>query len=254
MTAWFVHKMRLTGAIVTIALYAFCATQIPATASTIHCSSHPCHEIVQSDADGSSALSRKTTTVAGSRPRSDGVDPRVTPGSWWQHPKSGLRLVVPRWPAGYMQSTYHPDHNGKFPKRHGRGQPVGRWPAFQEGKSLYLAWLLPEEIRGAWRPCRPSKKGAVPLHPWIIKPIMDMNDFLFDGKLHVAVIGIRGHLVACTGMDPEPEKWTGFGDCRWTTFFLETREARERLRPKFATPRITAWDRIGEDDAGSASL
>ncbi len=54
MTAWFVHNMRLTGAIVTIALYAFCAVQIPATAATIHCSSHPCHEIVQSDADGSS--------------------------------------------------------------------------------------------------------------------------------------------------------------------------------------------------------
>jgi hypothetical protein len=54
MAAWFAHKMRLTGAIITIALYAFCATQIPATASTIHCSSRPCHEIVQSDADGSS--------------------------------------------------------------------------------------------------------------------------------------------------------------------------------------------------------
>jgi hypothetical protein len=46
--------MRLTGAIVTIALYAFCAVQVPATASTIHCSWRPCHEIVQSDADGSS--------------------------------------------------------------------------------------------------------------------------------------------------------------------------------------------------------
>ena len=54
MAAWFVHKMRLTGAIITIALYAFCATEVPATASTIHCSFHPCHEIVQSDANGSS--------------------------------------------------------------------------------------------------------------------------------------------------------------------------------------------------------
>ena len=53
MTAWLVHKMRLIGAIVTIAVYAFCATAIPATASTIHCSSHPCHNIVQSGADGS---------------------------------------------------------------------------------------------------------------------------------------------------------------------------------------------------------
>ena len=31
MAAWFVHKMRLAGAIATIALYAFCATQTPAT-------------------------------------------------------------------------------------------------------------------------------------------------------------------------------------------------------------------------------
>jgi hypothetical protein len=54
MATWFVHKMRLTGAIITIALYAFCALQGPATASTIHCSSHPCHEIVQSGVDGSS--------------------------------------------------------------------------------------------------------------------------------------------------------------------------------------------------------
>jgi hypothetical protein len=54
MTTWFVHKMRLIGAIVTIAVYAFCATAIPATASTFHCSFHPCHEIVQSAADGSS--------------------------------------------------------------------------------------------------------------------------------------------------------------------------------------------------------
>ena len=53
MAAWFVHKMRFIGAIVTVALYAFCATQVPATASTIHCSSHPCHEIVQPGADGS---------------------------------------------------------------------------------------------------------------------------------------------------------------------------------------------------------
>jgi hypothetical protein len=51
MTTWFVHKMRLISAIVMIAVYAFCATQVPATASTIHCSFHPCHEIVQSDAD-----------------------------------------------------------------------------------------------------------------------------------------------------------------------------------------------------------
>ena len=54
MASWFVHKMRLIGAVVTIALYAFCAVQVPATASTIHCSSHPCHDVVQSDADGSS--------------------------------------------------------------------------------------------------------------------------------------------------------------------------------------------------------
>jgi hypothetical protein len=54
MTAWFLHKMRLTAAIVTIALYAFCAVQVPATASTIHCSSHPCHDIVQPGADRSS--------------------------------------------------------------------------------------------------------------------------------------------------------------------------------------------------------
>ena len=53
MTGWFVHKMRLISAIVMIAVYAFCATQVPATASTIHCSFHPCHEIVQSDADRS---------------------------------------------------------------------------------------------------------------------------------------------------------------------------------------------------------
>jgi len=42
------------GAIVTIALYAFCALQLPATASTIHCTSHSCHDIVQAGADGSS--------------------------------------------------------------------------------------------------------------------------------------------------------------------------------------------------------
>jgi hypothetical protein len=54
MTAWFVHKMRLVGAIVTIALYAFCAVQVPATASTIHCSSHPCHDMMQPGADGAS--------------------------------------------------------------------------------------------------------------------------------------------------------------------------------------------------------
>jgi hypothetical protein len=54
MAAWFVHEMRLIGAIITIALYAFCATQVPATASTIHCSSHPCHDVIQPGADGPS--------------------------------------------------------------------------------------------------------------------------------------------------------------------------------------------------------
>jgi len=56
MTAWFVHKMRLIGAVVAIALYAFCAVQAPAAASAIHCSSHPRQDIVQPGADGSSGL------------------------------------------------------------------------------------------------------------------------------------------------------------------------------------------------------
>jgi hypothetical protein len=48
-----VHNMRLVGAIIMIALYAFCAAQTPLAASPLHCSSHPCHDVMQSSADDS---------------------------------------------------------------------------------------------------------------------------------------------------------------------------------------------------------
>jgi hypothetical protein len=150
-----------------------------------------------------------------------------------------------------MHTIYEPGRAGRFPKRHGLGQPVGRLPLFQEGKQLHMAWLLPEELRAIWRNCRPSRKGYVPVQPWMRKPYM--NEFMFDGSFHVCILGIRGHLVACTGMDPEPKNFTNFGDVQYTTFFLETREARERLRPKYSSIHPTAWDRIGGAD-GSESL
>jgi hypothetical protein len=163
---------------------------------------------------------------------------------------------------------------GHSPIHHGIGQPPGRLPAFQEGKQLSLAWLHPDELAGAWVRYRPTRVGAIPLPPWVKKPIGDMNDFLLDehvqpqcytcaGRpretcghggwgqppaLQVFVAGVRGHLIALAGMDPEPEKFTSWGEVRYTTLFIETSEARTRLRPKFAKIRPTAWDRVSGDE------
>lgn len=159
---------------------------------------------------------------------------------------------------------------------HGIGQPRGRLPAFQEGRQLNLAWLYPDELAGAWVRYRPTNVGAVPVPPWVSKPIGDMNDFLLDSytqpkcescyfhahtscgragrgwgqtePLQVFVAGIRGHLVALAGMDPEPEKFTSWGEVRYTTLFIETSEAKTRLKPKFAKILPTAWDRVSADE------
>lgn len=113
---------------------------------------------------------------------------------------------------------------------------------------MHLAWLFPEELSAVWRRYRPSAKGAIPLQPWITKPINDMNDFLYNDEAgliyHVSVIGVRGNVVAITGMDPIIEKFTTWAECRYTTLFLTTSEARIRLRPKYVSLRPSAWDRI----------
>ncbi len=144
-----------------------------------------------------------------------------------------------------MVGTY--SRPGRFPEYHGEGQPPGRLPAYQEGHQLELAWLLPDEVAGAWKRFRPSTKGAVPVPSWIRRPIADLNDFMLDGRLHVAVLGIRGHLVAVTGVDPEPKNFTSWGACRYTTVFVETSEARKRLTPKYANLKPTAWDRVAAE-------
>jgi len=113
---------------------------------------------------------------------------------------------------------------------------------------MHLAWLFPEELVAVWKRYRPSSKGAVPLQPWILKPISDMNDFLYNDEAgliyHVSILDIRGNVVGITGMDPVVEKFTSWAECRYTTLFLSTSEARKRLRPKYATLKPSAWDRV----------
>jgi hypothetical protein len=136
---------------------------------------------------------------------------------------------------------------GQFFNYHGHGQPPGRMPAYQEGEKLELAWSYPDEVAAVWKRYRPSIKGAIPIPSWIRSPLDGLNDFVLDGRLHVAVLGVRGHLVAVTGVDPEPEKFTSWGTCRYTTVFIETFEARTRLTPKYATLKPTVWDRVASD-------
>ena len=79
---------------------------------------------------------------------------------------------------------------------------------------------------------------------WVKKPLGEMNDFMLDDRLHVSVLGVRGHVVALTGVDPEPDPFDGWGTCMYTTLFIETTEARTRLKPKFVKLRPTAWERL----------
>lgn len=146
-----------------------------------------------------------------------------------------------------VESRHRP---GQYSTRHGIGQPVGRWPAYQEGEQLDLAWYYPDEISGTWKRYRPSIKGAVPVPVWIRKPVNDLNDYMLDGRLHVAVLGIRGHLVAVAGVDPEPKNFESWGTCRYTTVFIETSEAAARLTPKYAQVKPTAWDKIAGEGFG----
>ncbi len=139
--------------------------------------------------------------------------------------------------------------------RHGDGQPPGKLPAYQEGDRLSLAWLYPDELVGAWVRYRPSRKGAVPVPKWVHEPINEMNDFLLIDyplagmdPLHMSILGIRGHLIALTGMDPVPEKFDNWGVVRYTTIFVETSEARTRLTPKYVKLRPNAWDRVVADE------
>jgi hypothetical protein len=136
---------------------------------------------------------------------------------------------------------------GRYRKRHGPGQPYGRVPAFQEGAQLSLAWLLPEEIMGAWRRYRPSGRDAVPVPPWVTKPPDGFNDFMLDDQFWVGVLAVRGHLVALIGLDPPDQPFTHWGTAAYTTVFIETDEVRARLRPKFSKLPVTAWDHVTRD-------
>jgi len=174
----------------------------------------------------------------------------VTPGSWWQNPRTGQRIILARYPHPFTVDARVTSNPGHYRPRHGPNQPIGRVPAFQEGHQLGLAWLLPEEIKAAWRRYRPSRRGVradIPVPPWVVKPIGDFNDFVLDDHFWVSVIGVRGYLVALTGVDPTTQPFTHWGSAISTTFFIEKSEVRDRLRPKYAKLPVTVWDHVTKD-------
>ena len=175
----------------------------------------------------------------------------MTPGSWWRHPKTGQRLVVPSWFGSMLVSDGYRYCEGRFKPglQHGEGQPPGRLPAYQEGEGLYLAWLLPEELRAVWKHYRPTKR-VIPPPSWVTKPLGEINEFVLDCKTQVSVLGIRGNLICLSGVceEKEGEHWRGWGQSRWNTVFIETGEAKARLVPKYAKVGENAWDKLVGDD------
>jgi len=175
----------------------------------------------------------------------------MTPGSWWRHPKTGQRLIVPKWFGSMLVRDGYRYCKGRFRPGiyHGEGQPPGRLPAYQEGAGLYLAWLLPDELRATWKRYRPAKR-VIPPPSWVTTPLGEINEFVLDGKTFVGVQGIRGNIICLTGVceEKEGETWRGWGQSRFTTLFIETGEAKARLAPRYAKIRETSWDKLVGDD------
>ena len=143
--------------------------------------------------------------------------------------RTGQRAVVPTYTSVFK--GHGRGYAGRFSTKHGLGRTPDLFPVYVEGYQLFLRWLTLDELRASHKPYRPSVCGRTPLPPWVTKPAF--NDFTLDGGLSVSIQGIRGHLIALVGLDPVEQSFTDWGTVRYTLQFIETSEARTRLKPMF---------------------